>query len=305
MIDAVTEREPPIRADADLSQIGEMPIEVGALTALKETPPVVFKATVMLWTWAWRQVPAGTLPDADDALAAMAGLRRDVWCRMREQALTGFELRSDGRLHNATLEAKASAMLAEVEKRERRKADDRRRQKASYDRKKLAQQTGNGTPEPPAETVAASPSDVSTTPSHLPPHLPPASPPPMVAMSSRPNEPVISNDDPVSDGKPHTSNGQTAPTTLAGPQHERAKTETQPVAVPRVQPAIPAGVEIGTPGYPWDPTTFTDEDWDRVVHRYVISGSWAWRSLGPSPRFPECKAPAFVLRKYGYGQQAT
>ena len=55
MIEATGNPQPLIRADADLSQIGEMPIKVEALTALKETPPAVFKATVMLWTWAWRQ----------------------------------------------------------------------------------------------------------------------------------------------------------------------------------------------------------------------------------------------------------
>jgi len=293
----VTLPEPPIPAGADLRGIADMPIDVEAILALAKTaPPEAFKANLMLWTWAWRQVPPGTLPDADDALAAMAGLRRDVWQRMREQVLDGFEKASDGRLHHHVLEAKAITMLAEAERRERRRADDRRRQKLHYDRK-----TGKAPPKPNGCAPVMTPADVSMTISNPSP----SSIPPMGAMSSQPNEPVIARDDPLRDGKPHTSNGQTAPTTFAGPQHERAKTETQPVAVSRVQPAIPAGVEIGTPGYPWDPTTFTDEEWDRVVARYVASGSWAVRSLGPPPRFPGCKAPALVLYKHGYGQQAT
>ena len=292
MIDAV-----PIRVDANLQAVPDMPIEIEAIRALAFSMSAeAFRAAVLLWSWAWRQAPAGTLPDADDALAAMAGLRRDVWGRMREQALTGFEKASDGRLHHTTLEAKAVTMQAEAERRERRRADDRRRQKLHYDRK-----TGKVPPEP---NTAISHVEV---PASVPPAPHPVSPshPPLGTVSSQPNEPATSCVDPVRDGKPHTSNGQAASTTLAGPQHKRAKTETQPVAVSRAQPAIPAGVEIGTPGYLWDPTTFTDEDWDRIVARYVASGVWAVRSLGPSPRFPECRAPALVLYKHGYGQQAT
>ena len=289
MIEATGNPQPLIRADADLSQIGEMPIEVEALTALKETPPDVFKATVMLWTWAWRQVPPGTLPDADDALAAMAGLRRDVWCRMREQVLAGFERDGDGRLHHAILAAKAVTLQTEAEKRKKRKADDARRQRKLYQRRKLAHENGSGMPEPNAETRKSSSVEL---PAHAPTSPPPSAPSCRVieAAPTPSIEPTISAE-PHGEPIKSTSNGHALP---------QRDVQAKPAS-----PAIPAGVEIGTPGYPWDPTTFTDEDWDHVVHRYVISGSWAWRSLGPSPRFPECKAPAFVLRKYGYGQQAT
>ncbi len=279
--------EPPIRSDADVRSIADMPLAVETIFALaKEVSLEVLGAAVLLRCWAWHQVPGGSLPDNDEALAAMVGLRRDVWQRVRALALDGFARCSDGRLYHHAIVEKARAALAVIEKCEKRKADDRRRQKASYDRKK-AKQTGNGTPEP-AETSRGVGDLRHEAATPAPSPLSPLSHIPVGAMSSRPNEPVISHDDPLRDGKSHTSNGQTAATNQA---------KLKPA-----QPAIPAGVEIGTPGYPWDPTTFTDEDWDRIVARYVASGVWAVRSLGPSPRFPECRAPALVLHKHGYGR---
>jgi hypothetical protein len=209
-------------------------------------------------------VPPGTLPDADDALAAMAGVRRDVWGRMREQALTGFELCSDGKLHHTTLEAKAITMLAEVEKRERRKADDRRRQMASYYRKK-AKQTGNGTPEPPSETVAAPLSEVSIA-------SPPSAPHNMSTAPSQSNEPATSCGDAIRDAKSHGVNGQAAPT--SSPHEAMSKIE------PTTKPTI--------------------VEWNTHVKNYRVHGHWSWRELGPSPQSPGCRAPSFVLIRHGY-----
>jgi hypothetical protein len=290
MIDAVTEREPPIPASADLRQIGEMPVDVEAIRALAQNVSAeAFRAAVLLHCHAWHQVPPGSLPDDDVELCAMAGLERPVWETVRDRALEGFARCSDGRLYHPGIVAKAITMLAEVEKRERRKADDRRRQKLHYDRK-----TGKAPPKPNTETpslVTATPSPVAPlgNPSH-----PCIEPPP-----SPSSEPAISCGDPVHNGKPHPLNGQAAPTTLAGHQHERAKTETQPAAVSRAQPAIPAGVEVGTPGYNWDPEQLTQSDWDRVVGKYALSGTWA-HCLGPVPGYLGCKAPAEVLFRRGF-----
>jgi hypothetical protein len=66
--------------------------------------------------------------DNDEARAAMIGLRRDVWQRVRALALDGFARCSDGRLYHYVIVEKARAAFAGIEKREKRKADDRRRQ---------------------------------------------------------------------------------------------------------------------------------------------------------------------------------
>src|ERR1700730_14003460 len=76
--------EPPIRSDADVRSIADMPLDVETIfTFAKEVSLEVLGAAMLLRCWAWRQVPAGSLPDNDEALAAMVGLRRDVWQRVR------------------------------------------------------------------------------------------------------------------------------------------------------------------------------------------------------------------------------
>jgi hypothetical protein len=265
--------EPPISSDANVRSIADMPLAVETIFAFaKEVSLQVLGAAMLLRCWAWHQVPTGSLLDNDEALAAMVGLRRDVWQRLRALALDGFARCSDGRLYHHGIVERALAVLADVEKKEKRMAADRRRQKASYDRRKLARETGNGTPEPNAEIVAA-PSDVIATLS-TPPPLPS---PPAPSPSSEP----APCSEPIRDTKPHgepkaepTSNGHM-------PQHEAAiiKVEAEP--------------------------KLTVKEWDAIVQKYRVHGTWSWRSLGPSPRFPECRAPSFILDKHGYRQQAT
>jgi hypothetical protein len=49
MIDTVTEREPPIRADADLREIGDMPVDVATIFAFtKEVSLEVLGAAMLL-----------------------------------------------------------------------------------------------------------------------------------------------------------------------------------------------------------------------------------------------------------------
>jgi hypothetical protein len=227
--------------------------------------------------------PPATLLDDDESLAVLCGLSRTQWQNYRTVITQGWDLK-DGRLHHRSL-------LTGIK--EAKRAIARRRSNAQAQMRKRRKERQALITDVSVTSAASQHDNISAAPSPAPPPSPPPPSPSSV--------PAIS----CGDAKPHTSNGQAASTTLAGPQHKRAKTETQPVAVSRAQPAIPAGVEIGTPGYLWDPTTFTDEDWDRIVARYVASGVWAVRSLGPSPRFPECRAPALVLYKHGYGQQAT
>ena len=151
-------------------------------------------------------------------------------------------------------------------------AEKRERRKADDRRRQKLfyyRKTGKVPPKTHAETSCGGgdrhDDETSTAPS--------PSPPPMGTAPSPSNEPSISHGDPVRDVKSHTSNGQTAPTALARPPHKADK--------------------------------LTIAEWEAKVHKYRISGDWSWRSLGPSPRFPKCRAPSFILAKHGYPPQAT
>jgi hypothetical protein len=64
-----------------------------------------WRAGLTLWVKSWDQVPAGTLPNDDIALARLAELGRDVetWKSVKTNALRGWHLCTDGRLHHAVL----------------------------------------------------------------------------------------------------------------------------------------------------------------------------------------------------------
>jgi hypothetical protein len=73
------------------------------------TTPEEFKAAILLWCHAWRQQPVASLPNDDAILAKWSGAGRR-WKAVKEKALWGFVLCSDGRLYHETLaeEAKLS-----------------------------------------------------------------------------------------------------------------------------------------------------------------------------------------------------
>lgn len=61
-----------------------------------------FKAAVGLWCRAWLQKPPGSLPHDDRVLASWSGAGKR-WAKVREVALRGFVLCSDGRLYHPVL----------------------------------------------------------------------------------------------------------------------------------------------------------------------------------------------------------
>lgn len=64
-----------------------------------------FRAAFKLWWTAFQQCPAASLPNDDAALCRLADMGRDIrgWKRIREEALHGFILCSDGRLYHRML----------------------------------------------------------------------------------------------------------------------------------------------------------------------------------------------------------
>lgn len=107
--------KPPIDGDADLRDFPFMPLDVRRLTRSDLMWSITgdeFRAAVALWCEAWQQVPAGSLPNDDRVLAGLAGLGRGPtamaeWQALREGALRGFELATDGRLYHPVIIEKA------------------------------------------------------------------------------------------------------------------------------------------------------------------------------------------------------
>ena len=101
--------EPLVPAGVDLSGMAFMPLDVSrvldsdlfALSTGEE-----FKAAVALWCKSWMQVPAGSLPNNDRVLAHLSGAN-GRWAKLKEQALHGWQLCSDGRLYHAVIAEKA------------------------------------------------------------------------------------------------------------------------------------------------------------------------------------------------------
>jgi hypothetical protein len=130
---------PLVPADVDLRGLDYMPLfgnhlfgsEFNAMASDE-----AWRAGVTLWWAAWNQQPAGSLPDNDVALCRLADLGRDVrgWKQIRDVALRGFTLCSDGRLYHPFLCKQALiAWDKRVKERDR---------KAEYRAKKAAEKAG-------------------------------------------------------------------------------------------------------------------------------------------------------------------
>ena len=64
--------------------------------------PAEFRAGVLLWCRAWKQIPGGSLPNDERVLASFSGAGED-WPNVRDMALRGFVECSDGRLYHRVL----------------------------------------------------------------------------------------------------------------------------------------------------------------------------------------------------------
>lgn len=103
---------PLVPPDVDLRDFAFMPLDVARLRDSKivdEVDGEAFRAAILLWCAAWHQVPAGSLPNDDGQLAKFAGYGRVVseWLKVKDGALYGFVLCSDGRLYHPVVAEKA------------------------------------------------------------------------------------------------------------------------------------------------------------------------------------------------------
>lgn len=130
---------PPVPPDVDLTDFGFMPLDCARFRdsglAAEEDPAAGFFA-VVLWTVAWHQIPAASLPGSDVALAKLAGFGRDLagWSAVRAGALRGFERCSDGRLYHRVIAEKAlEAWIGRLNDRIRGGMGNAKRWKTAFD----------------------------------------------------------------------------------------------------------------------------------------------------------------------------
>ena len=124
--------EPFIPIDTDVRDLDGFMLNVERLLASELwalSTGREFKAAVTLWCRAWKQVPAGSLPDNERVLASFSGAGR-YWPKVREMALRGFVKCSDGRLYHKVLcddARRAAVKKAEYRERTRAATEARRR----------------------------------------------------------------------------------------------------------------------------------------------------------------------------------
>src|SRR5690349_16951700 len=100
---------PFVSADIDVRDLDGFMLNVERLLASElvaiGTPEECW-AAFMLWCRAWKQLPGGSLPNDDRILASFSGAGKR-WRKVRDIALHGFVLCSDGRLYHRFLCAEA------------------------------------------------------------------------------------------------------------------------------------------------------------------------------------------------------
>jgi hypothetical protein len=107
---------PPIEAlpppltppDCDISDFPRMMIDINRMrsSSFDAMPDSeAWRAGLNLWFSAWHQVPAASLPANDPELCKFSGLGRDVrtWASVRDAAMHGWVLCSDGLYYHATV----------------------------------------------------------------------------------------------------------------------------------------------------------------------------------------------------------
>jgi hypothetical protein len=121
--------EPFVPANTDVSNLAGFMLNVEHLLAselVATSSPEECWAALMLWCRAWKQVPAGSLPNDEKVLASFSGTGRR-WKKVRAKALHGFEICSDGRLYHRFLCAEVLRASKMRELYETRRNADRER----------------------------------------------------------------------------------------------------------------------------------------------------------------------------------
>ena len=90
----------------DLRAMPHMPLDVTRVLNsdfIAQTDCPAFKVGMTLMMTSWQQVPAASLPSDDKSLAWLAHVTPQRWRKIKEQALRGWMLCSDGRLYHPVI----------------------------------------------------------------------------------------------------------------------------------------------------------------------------------------------------------
>lgn len=116
---------------------------------------------LMLWLTAWRQVPCGSLPAADELIAARIGMEVRQLRAHRDILLRGWWLADDGRLYHPVITEQVTRLLDSRDRETARKQEyrDKRNQQladkcpAGHERDTLGSPAAATLPEPEPEPV--------------------------------------------------------------------------------------------------------------------------------------------------------
>lgn len=136
--------DPPVGPGLDVRKFPFMPLDCKALLHsdfLWMVSDAEFRAAIMLWAAAWHQVPAGSVPNNDKALAVLCGFGRDdgginQFRAIRNGALYGFKLAKDGRLYHPVIVARALEARTRIDKFYADREASRQRMKKTRERRK-------------------------------------------------------------------------------------------------------------------------------------------------------------------------
>ncbi len=111
---------PLVSSEVDISKLDGFMLDTRKLLSselVAISTPEEFKAAVLLWCRAWQQQPAASLPNDPRVLSSFAAVSAQRWSKIKDMALRGFVLCSDGRLYHRILAADANRAWEALRKR--------------------------------------------------------------------------------------------------------------------------------------------------------------------------------------------
>ena len=164
---------PLVPFEVDLRDFPFMPLDVMRLLNSEFyaiASDAEYRAGTTLWFSCWHEVPSGSLPDDDRILCHLARLGRDMrrWRRVKDVAMHGYIMCSDGRFYHPIIATKAIEAWGRIR-------DQKKRTEAA--RRALSQKAKRSVTEPVTEPAAEPVTDSNghwTSEKDSPPPTPPA-----------------------------------------------------------------------------------------------------------------------------------
>lgn len=128
---------PPVPADCNLRGLPYYPLNYQRLVGSsfhRLATAAEWRAGLLLWMKSWHEIPAGSLPGDDRELCVLAEVPMRAWLKLKDMALHGWVLHSDGRLYHPVVtevtlhawgqrEANRHRTTAALQARQRRQRD--------------------------------------------------------------------------------------------------------------------------------------------------------------------------------------